>query len=333
MVNAQCTPGNATKRELLERIFTGQPTRDSMDRFKALSEDARLARLRDVAHFEVLGGEHPFSLLSLEAKVSFLREANASLSRYGIRVLPSVSAVMKTDETFELMRKLEGYYLYQYSAATRMDHSNQDAVLSAFRSTSRGRHSLQIHAIFDGVSGCVDGRMASHLAAGMLLDAFKIGAVLNITDVIQVLAGINIELHKKDITTTASVVVINHDSMALVQMGDSPAMLADAKGDTILFKSRNRFLGMEPHMVFPSPIELSFKPGQTMFLETDGFASLTIEVTRQLLARYINDIISSQPGQPPQFLGFGPWIRPPRGPEPGSGPPDDASLILVHRSP
>ncbi|MBI5881028.1 hypothetical protein HZB90_02765 [archaeon] len=296
-------------QEFLYEVFLGTETRTSegIRKIKGFNDQDLSDLASRVLKAEVIDGEHPCSQASLSAKREMLRWFAGQASIRDARLLPDVEVVRGQGENFELSSK----GIYHYSAQARCHDSNQDALVSILSAAGESLP-YQFHGAFDGVSGCTDGKWAPQ----------NIDIVLD---------GINFDLFRRGVHTTAIIAYFSPLMMMTANVGDSPgAILNPITGKGRAISKKDVFLGTHARL---GEYHLSkydgLRESGVLLLATDGFLSLDCGENVDITARVIGQYMQTHP----DFTGLGPGVKPPTPTKilPGGyvGPGDDASVLLA----
>jgi len=294
-----------SSKEILHRIIGPDLSPSAIARFKSLSEQELRACARNMHHLQVLEGEHPFSLASLELKLSLLNTLSEKLG--GICLTPTTKTIMFEDNHFEFT--LDNF-IHHYSVGCN-HHPNQDSVISSLETSTDGRILLSgthVHGVFDGVTVQKgDGQVASRKAARILSAAAAIGALESTFDLKLLLEGINLDLYRMGgFATTGSIALVQSNRIIISGVGDSKELLVFSEGETKMPERPHFFLGEECSLPEKSVSvhQLVINQPFTLVLMSDGVPSVFVDP----YPRYADIIRKRLAMDYPILSGLGPRI-------------------------
>ncbi len=206
----------------IDSLKTQEGVRAAIAKFTGTPEPIRMARVKTALGSCVIEGEHPFSIDSLTFKMKIIDGLDKMLGNNRVKKIVPKSMIMKiAGETGDV--SIDGGKTYLFNElGTNQD--NQSGILSAGYEINNV--TTHLHAVFNGNSK--NGVVASEIAASIFEMACYLGFVQGIKDVTQVLEGIQFELERNGVQTSAAI-VLNGKETKVILAGDIQILFVNGR--------------------------------------------------------------------------------------------------------
>ena len=213
---------------MAEKILSGPPTREQIEKFKKLSESETRSRLMACLHDESSADGTRLSKKSLDLCLEIIGAIGSHLrisdKRYAIDT--GISAIRGVDNNTEIEYQCR---IYQYRAgAVEIENKNTDSLVSIIPDHGNGS---EVHAVFDCPPSRNNQKMASTIALEIIESAGLIGFIEDESSLLKVIRKIYEQLAKKDLRLSATIALINGNAFSLFWIGNNPAILLKKTDD------------------------------------------------------------------------------------------------------